>query len=135
MYIKRVKGIIDNLVDKIRDFFKDVYLSLYFLKENNIAQAVDFFEVGLLEECKNRLRIAIKLWPKDDYIKYLLSIVYLLSRDRNDAIELLKTINNFNKKRVDKMIILLEKDKIKRVIDKYIDTFNLYEVENEIDKI
>ena len=96
---------------------------------------MDFFEVGMLGECKNRLKIASILWPNDKYIKYLLSIVYLICREREKGIKLLKTINDYENTRVKKLIKMLEKDKILKVINEYEKTLNLQMVENEIDKM
>lgn len=135
MYMDKIRVISDKIKNKIGQLFKNIKIHISFLKENNMAQAIDFFEVGVLEECKNRLKIILKLWPNDESAKYLLSIVYLISRDREKAIKILKTIKYYKKDRVEKMILMLEKDRIKKVIDEYIKSFSLEKVESEIDAI
>lgn len=135
MYIEKVR----NYYNKIKTItiakFNDVKLYFSFLKENNMAQAFDFFETGLLDECENRLRIIVRLWPDDQQAKYLLSVVYVIERERIKAHKLLKSINNYEPQRVEKMLYIIKNSRLDRIFDKYVKTFNLQEVESEIDKL
>lgn len=135
MYIRKVKKFFIKTKEMVVNNLNDLKLHLSFLRENNIAQAVDFFECGALDECKNRLKITLRLWPNDEQVKYLLALVYLIDRDLTKAYKLLITIKNYNQLRIAKMISMAEKGLTLKIINVYVETLNLYKVENEIDKM
>ena len=79
----------------------------------------------------------MKLWPEDDDFKYLLALSYIIYRDCEKALLILKTISpNYKKNIVEKLKILAEKNKSKKIIDFYIETnFNIALIENEIENM
>lgn len=135
MYVEKVRYFYNKIKTVAISKFDNIKLYCSFLKENNVAQAFDFFEIGLLDECANRLSIIVKLWPDDQRAKYLLSIVYVINKERVKAYKLLKTIENYEPQRVEKMIHIILNSRLDRIFDKYVETFNLQEVEREIDKL
>lgn len=135
MYIEKVRNYYNKIKTITITKFNDIKLYFSFLKENNVAQAVDFFETGLLDECENRLRIIVRLWPDDQQVKYLLSIVYIIEKERVKAHKILKTIDDYEPQRVEKMLYIIKNSRLDKIIDKYVETFNLQEVESEIDKL
>ena len=135
MYIEKVRNYYNKIKTITITKFNDIKLYFSFLKENNVAQAVDFFETGLLDECENRLRIIVRLWPDDQPIKYLLSIVYIIEKERVKAHKILKTIDDYEPQRVEKMLYIIKNSRLDKIIDRYVETFNLQEVESEIDKL
>lgn len=135
MYIEKVRNYYNKIKTITITKFNDIKLYFSFLKENNVAQAVDFFETGLLDECENRLRIIVRLWPDDQQIKYLLSIVYIIEKERVKAHKILKTIDDYEPQRVEKMLYIIKNSRLDKIIDRYVETFNLQEVESEIDKL
>lgn len=135
MYIEKVRNYYNKIKTITITKFNDIKLYFSFLKENNVAQAVDFFETGLLDECENRLRIIVRLWPDDQQVKYLLSIVYIIEKERVKAHKILKTIDDYEPQRVEKMLYIIKNSRLDKIIDRYVETFNLQEVESEIDKL
>ena len=135
MYIEKVRNYYNKIKTITITKFNDIKLYFSFLKENNVAQAVDFFETGLLDECENRLKIIVRLWPDDQQVKYLLSIVYIIEKERVKAHKILKTIDDYEPQRVEKMLYIIKNSRLDKIIDRYVETFNLQEVESEIDKL
>lgn len=135
MYISKIRNFFSLARRNFSKIYQNIKIQFLFLKENNLAQALDYFELGILDECKNRLKIMTKMWPDDEYVKYLLSIVLLLNRDRYSAIKLLNSIKDYKPYITDKLIKLLEQDRILKIIRVYEDTHDLIKVENEIEAI
>ena len=128
---------ISKLYNFLKDYIKDTKNKIILLRTNNYYVAVSFFNQGEITECIRRLKISLKLWPEDDYFKYLLALSYIIYRDCEKALLILKTISpNYKKNIVEKLKILAEKNKSKKIIDFYIETnFNITLIENEIENM
>lgn len=135
MYIDRIKSFVKKIFDQIKSVIDDTCIKTFNLRGNNINQAIDFFELGMLDESYNRLKIILTLWPDDDYAKYLLGLLYIFDRNNEKSVQLLKTVKAYRVDYAKKLISIIEANKVEKIIDKYLETLSLYEVENEIYKI
>lgn len=135
MKITKIRGYISNLKIKVVEYFGNVKTKVNNLRGVNIGQAVDYFELGMLNECHNRLKIILRLWPNDDYAKYLMGLLYTINRDNDDALKYLESVKDFKKSYSEKLINIIRSNKSEKVINAYQESFNLYNVENKISEI
>ncbi len=106
-----------------------------YLKINNLSQAVEFIEFGMVKESYHRLKIILTLWPNEEQAKYLLALVYILLRENKKASNLLKDIKNYKVNYSEKLLDIINKNKVEKIIETYKSTYNINEIENEIYKI
>ena len=123
-----------RLYNLLKDNVTDTKNKITLLRTNNYYVAISFFNQGEITECIRRLKISLKLWPEDDDFKYLLALSYIIYRDCEKALLILKTISpDYKNDIVEKLKALAEMNKSKKIIDFYIETdFNIVLMENEI---
>lgn len=135
MKVTKIRNYLKTLKLKISNSFKEIKIKVNNLRGVNICQAIDYFELGMLSECHNRLKIILKLWPDDDYAKYLTGLLYTINRDNDDAIKYLESVKDFKKDYSEKLINIIRSNKSEKIINMYQESFNLYDVENKISEI
>lgn len=135
MKIMKIREYITNLKVKVIEYFGNIKAKLNNLRGVNIGQAVDYFELGMLNECYNRLKIILKLWPNDDYAKYLMGLLYTINRDNDEALKYLESIEGFKKSYSEKLVNIIRSNKSEKLINAYQESFNLHNVENKISEI
>jgi hypothetical protein len=135
MYIGKIGGFFSKIFAKIKEAIDDINFKIFNLQEYNLNQAIDFFELGMLGESHNRLKIMTKLWPDNEQVKYLLGVVHVINRDDDDALNCLNSIFKFKFEYSKKIIEIIKANKTEKIIDVYADSFSLYRIENEIQKI
>lgn len=137
--LSKIRDYLGNLKNKIAEIFRDLKGKFANLQEVNRGLAVDYLETGMIGECRNRLRIILKLWSDDDYARYLMALVQIMYRENAKALEYLKSMRVFERdgleELVKKLITLVETNKTERLIELYRRDSNLSSVENEIFKI
>lgn len=131
-YINSVKILFEKYKYEIKDNVKTFVAKVFNIKENNLTQAIDFIEVGMLDEGFNRLRIILTLWPNNENAKYLMGLIYIFMRENEKAIKYLKDIEYYKIDYIEKLINLAENNKTERVIEAYKKNFSLYDVEGEV---
>ncbi|MDR1499276.1 MAG: hypothetical protein LBS34_03240 [Rickettsiales bacterium] len=130
--IKNSIGVMDNTVSEV---FRKIKVRTPNLKGYNMTQAVDYIELGMVDEAYNRLKIIIKLWPDDDYAKYLMGLLCIFIRDNKKALKFFGDIKDFRNDQVKRLVKVIEANRVEKIIERYRSTLNLYEIENEIQKI
>ncbi len=134
-FLNKIKVFTENYTEKFKDKLNIISGKLTYLKTNNLSQAVELIEVGMVKESYYRLKIILTLWPDEDQAKYLLSLVYIFLRENEKALESLKEIKEYKMGCVEKLVDVINKNKIEKIIETYKNTYNIYEIENEIYKI
>jgi tetratricopeptide (TPR) repeat protein len=135
MYINKIRIFFGKIFSDIKSEIGSIGSRTFNLKEYNLNQAIDFFELGMLSESYNRLKIMLKLWSNDEQVRYLLGLLYLINRDNDKAINYFKNITNFKPEYSKKIIEIIKANKTEKIIDVYVDSPSLYKIENEIQKI
>lgn len=131
-YINNIRTLIEKYKYKAQDTFKTFMAKVFNIKENNLTQAVDFIEVGMIDEGYNRLRIILTLWPNNENAKYLMALIHIFIRENEKALKYLREIEYYKVDYINKLIELVEKNKTERIIETYKNTFSLYDVESEV---
>lgn len=132
MIIDKIRKYLKEFIAKAKVILVETKIKFKNLKDNNIYLATDYFEYGILGECKNRLKIILRLWPGNDYAEYLLGLVYILNREDAKAIEYLKKVEGEKQKYAVKMIDIIDNNKVEKIIDIYKSNQNLSNLENTI---
>lgn len=135
MRFSALKEYLDEFWNYVRSTLSQVKNKLENLEENNIDLAIDYFEYGILNECKSRLKIILRLWPNDNYAKYLLGLVYMLYREDEKALKYLKDVNGEKQKYAEKLINIINFNKTEKVIDIYKINQELFKLESAIDNV
>lgn len=135
MFIGKIRKYLKESIDNIKLVLSETKVKIRNLEENNIDLATDYFEYGILGECKNRLKIILRLWPNDSYAKYLLSLVYILSRENNKALKYLESVVGEKQKYARKLVDIINFNKSEKIIDAYKVDQNLSNLESIIDNV
>lgn len=119
MVIGKIKKYLKDSIAKAKVVLAETKIKVRNLKDNNIYLATDYFEYGILGECKNRLKIILRLWPNNDYAEYLLGLVYILNRENEKAIKYLKKVKGEKQGYAAKLIDIIGNNKAEKIIDVY----------------
>lgn len=135
MVIGKIKKYLKDSIAKAKVVLAETKIKVRNLKDNNIYLATDYFEYGILGECKNRLKIILRLWPNNDYAEYLLGLVYILNREDEKAIKHLKKVKEEKQKYATKLIDIIGNNKAEKIIDAYKANQSLSNLESVIDNV
>jgi tetratricopeptide (TPR) repeat protein len=135
MWVQKLREYLADLVDNIKNVLNNLRLRWLNMYSHNMGQAVDYFDLGMLDECYTRLRIILKIWPKNEYAMYLLGLVYVCGGEMEEALEYLSQIIGSDQERAQRLIRIVETGKGELLSKKYIENPDLDVIENEIKKI
>ncbi|MDR2778558.1 MAG: hypothetical protein LBB13_03635 [Rickettsiales bacterium] len=131
---------------KVRDFFnscrnflingiENLRLKWSNLESNNIGQIMDYFEIGMFDECYSRLGIVLSIWPKNNHAKYLKGLLCILDGNHNKAKKYLRQVEGLKKDYAQKLLSIIDNDKFESIVSSYIEYHDLDSIENEIRNI
>lgn len=135
MVIGKIKKYLKDSIAKAKVVLAETKMKAKNLKDNNIYLATDYFEYGILGECKNRSKIILRLWPNNDHAEYLLGLVYILNRENEKAIKHLKKVKEEKQKYATKLIDIIGNNKVEKIIDTYKANQSLSNLESVIDNV
>jgi tetratricopeptide (TPR) repeat protein len=102
---------------------------------HNMGQAIDYFDLGMLDECYTRLRIILKLWPKNEHARYLIGLVCACAEEGEEALKHLNQLADPNHSQAQRLIRIIEAGMAPELIaKKYLENSSLDAIENEIRK-
>lgn len=134
-FIGKMRVFASNCSRKFRQEINALVGKFSYLKINNLAQAIEFLELGMVDESQRRLKIILTLWSKEEQAKYLIAIVNVLLRENDKALRYLNEIKEYKVDCAKKLINIIEQNKFEKIIETYKETYSLSDIEDEIYKI
>ena len=135
MAIKEIKEDIKNIFENIKFVFSESKEKIKNLEENNMDLAIEYFEYGIVDECRNRLKIMLRLWPKNNEVKYLMGLVCILYRDNDNALKYLSEVKEEKQEFAEKLINIINFNKAEKIIDAYKEKQDLSNIESVIGNV
>ena len=135
MVFSKIREYLKESTAKVKVVLAETKIKIRNLKNNNIYLATDYFEYGILGECKNRLKIILRLWPNDSYAEYLFGLVHILYREDEKAIKYLEKVDGDKQKYAIKLIDIINGNKTEEIINIYKTDQSLSNLESAIDDI
>jgi hypothetical protein len=100
-----------------------------------MSQAIDYFDIGMLDECHTRLKIILKIWPKNEQARYLLGLTCVCGEETEEALKYLNYVDGHYQEQAQRLIRIIESGMSELVVKKYLENTSLFAIENEIKEI
>jgi hypothetical protein len=135
MWFQGIRNLFGNFKNFLAAAVDSVLLKWSNLESYNMGQAMDYFEIGLCDECYNRLKIVLSLWPKNNYARYMMGLLCIFDENYEKARKYLEQVDGPRKDNAQKLLAILRSGKSGSIVSSYREYHDLASVEDEIRSI
>jgi tetratricopeptide (TPR) repeat protein len=135
MWFQKIRGFSTGIKDFLTDAVESVSLKWSNLESYNMSQVMDYFEIGMHDECYNRLKIILNIWPRNSLARYLIGLLYLFDGNHGKAKKYLGKVRGLKEDYAQKLLAIIDGGKSESIVSSYMEYHDLDSIEDEIRNI